>query len=105
MRACALSFGCPGRRFRGGFHFLLVGAVSGSLFSLLSLTEGPPLCKFWVFCCFWCRLIKFSFYFQFLPGQFPSQGGRFGPSAPGRGARGKGRRAGGRAGAGRGEGQ
>lgn len=55
-----------GLRFALCFHFLLYRAVSGSLLSLLSQANDLGLGKFWVFCCFWCRLIKFFFLLFFL---------------------------------------
>lgn len=64
------------------FHFLLVGAVSGSLLSLLSQTGCLRLWEPGVFCCcFWCRIIKssfhfcfFSFFFSVLAGAVPLAG-------------------------------
>lgn len=99
------------------FHFLLLRAVSGSLPSPLSEAVGLGLCKFWGFCRFWCRLIKFFFFNLFSRGELPPRGGGIGRaararrrrrpgSAVGRGADGRGRlaEARGRGGAGGGRG-
>lgn len=56
------------------FYFLLGRAVSGSFFSLLSLTVGPRLEILGLFCCFWCRLIKVFFLFPLFTGALPLAG-------------------------------
>lgn len=91
--ARSVSAACRGPLARGlVFYFLLVRAVSGSLLSPLFQPVGLRLWGFWVFCCLLVQDNKVfcSFYFWFLRGQLPSQGGRAGlaPLTRERGGRG-----------------